>query len=213
MRGIIRFIKQLSPSSVKRRRGIALWKQNGSPVPPPHAVKYITIKHYAQKFSLRVLVETGTFRGRMIRWAKNDFAKIYSIEMSAALHGEAKRKFARYPHITLIQGDSGVEIAPLVKELTRPALFWLDSHFSGGNTARGEKDTPIMEELQHVLNAPNAGHVILIDDARCFGSDPTYPVIAELKDFVHAKNPNAVFTVRRDIIIIEPAQTAGRECV
>jgi hypothetical protein len=56
------------------------------------------------------------------------------------------------------------------------------------------------------LTASNYGHVIIIDDARCFGSDPDYPNMEELSNFIKSKKPNLVIAVQDDNIIITPPQ-------
>lgn len=194
-----KIIKWLAPAAY-RRWEIIKWERKGKPIPPPHAVKYEAVKYYAQRFSLPVLVETGTFRGDMIRAARNDFEEIYSVELDAGLYEKARAKFAKKTHIKLIHGDSGVEIGGLMKKLSRPALFWLGGHYSGGMTAKGEKDTPIMEELGHILDAPDIGHVILIDAAREFGGAPDYPTAAELARFIKDKRPHAEISEKYNII-------------
>jgi hypothetical protein len=55
-----------------------------------------------------------------------------------------------------------------VRQLQEPALFWLDGHYSGVDTGKDELDTPVSAELEAILGSPVKGHVILIDDARCF---------------------------------------------
>jgi hypothetical protein len=45
--------------------------------------------------------------------------------------------------------------------------------------------------------------VIIIDDARCFGTDPAYPTIDEIKGFIHARRENAQITVEGDSIRVE----------
>jgi hypothetical protein len=148
-----------------------------------------------------VLVETGTFLGDMVEAMKRHFDKIYSIELSEELFGKAKHRFASESHITLIHGDSGKALEEVMKELTQPTLFWLDGHYSAGITAKGEMDTPICEELKHILNARPLGHVIIIDDARAFGNDPAYPRVEELREFVGSKR-ESVMTVEDDTIRI-----------
>jgi hypothetical protein len=91
-------------------------------------------------------------------------------------------------------------------KLSQPALFWLDAHYSEGVTARGDKDTPIYEELHLILNAGDIGHVIIIDDARCFGTDPAYPSKEELVEFIRSKKSNVDIAVLDDSIIITPKQ-------
>jgi hypothetical protein len=70
-----------------------------------------------------------------------------------------------------------------VRRIDQPALFYLDGHYSGGITARAAKDTPIYEELSHIFEH-DPRHVIVIDDARCFGRDPDYPSLHELREFI-----------------------------
>ena len=91
-------------------------------------------------------------------------------------------------------------LGSVLDRLDRPALFWLDGHFSGGITAKGEKETPVMEEIDQILNHRVKGHTILIDDARCFGVDPSYPTIAELESVIRERCSNAKIHVDGDCI-------------
>ncbi len=192
---------------IKKRKqvqeGIA-WEANGRPVPPPHIVKQRAIREHAERFGITVLVETGTFYGDMVEAMKHDFDRIYSIELSEALYESCCRRFARTPHVTLLQGDSGSELGKLIPLIDQPTLFWLDGHYSAGVTAQGEKDTPIWEKLGQIFAAPDHGHVILIDDARCFGHDDGYPQIDELQQFVRTHRPHLQMTVKDDSIRFAP---------
>lgn len=185
------------------------WVAQGYSVPPPHIVKQKTLRAYAQRFKLRVLVETGTFLGDMVEALRRDFTRIYSIELDPRLCARARKRFAAYPQITIIEGDSGVELAHIVDELSEPALFWLDGHYSAGNTARGSTESPIWDELQHILGSQIQGHVILIDDARCFGRDPGYPTFDEIQRYVASGWPLARLIVIDDIIRIVPEGELG----
>jgi hypothetical protein len=180
------------------------WERQGRPVPPPHIAKQRVLRQYAERYGLRVFVETGTFRGDMVEAMKPLFDKIYSIELSDALFAEAERRFERDAHIELIHGDSGKELGPVLRRIRQPALFWLDGHYSAGDTARGEKDTPLVEELDQILRAPDLGHVIVIDDARYFGSDPAYPTIQTVTEYVLSRRPRARIIVENDSIQITP---------
>lgn len=94
----------------------------------------------------------------------------------------------------------------LLERIKTPCLFWLDGHYSAGVTARGEKDTPIVEELSHIFSSSDIGHVIVVDDARCFGVEPGYPTVEELSEFVKARRPNTRIAVVDDAIQIIPLQ-------
>jgi hypothetical protein len=192
--------------AVKKRqaRELVEWERNGKPVPPPHLVKQRTLKSYSEKYGLKTLVETGTFYGEMVEAMKSDFDRIYSIELSSDLFEKAKDRFKRSAHIEIFHGDSGIELERITKKLDEPALFWLDGHYSGGETAKGEESTPIYKELSHILGSPESGHVIVIDDARLFGSDHDYPSIRELTDYVNRKRADLEVEVQDDSIRITP---------
>jgi len=192
------------PSIIAKNREIAEWKAKGRPVPPPHIIKQQTLIEYAKKYGLRVFVETGTYYGEMVDVMKNTFDHIYSIELGDALYENARKRFAGLNHIEIIHGDSGVELADILNKIDSPALFWLDGHYSEGVTVKGKVDTPIREELVCILNAPDKGHVIIIDDARCFGTDPAYPSIDELTEFIKSKRPNVDIVVENDSIRVTP---------
>lgn len=193
----------------KQNRELVAWKQQGKPIPPPHKVKQQTLQTHAQRFGLNILVETGTYYGDMVESMKDCFDRIYSIELSDRLYIDAKARFKSATHIELIHGDSGIELAKLMKKIDQPALFWLDGHYSAGETARGDKDTPIYEELGHILAAPDHGHVIIIDDARCFGTDPAYPSVQALEEFLRSKRPDIDIRVQDDSIRILPTRSSS----
>tara|TARA_B100000749_G_C18376749_1_gene444155 strand:+ start:229 stop:891 length:663 start_codon:yes stop_codon:yes gene_type:complete len=193
---------------IRRRelKQLADWERNGRPIPPPHIVKQQTLKTFSKRYGLKILVETGTYYGDMVEAMKDVFNQLYSIELSAELYKKAKKRFKGEKHIELICGDSGLELMNLMSKIDQPTLFWLDGHYSAGVTAKGEKDTPIYEELNHILNSTDKGHVIIIDDARCFGADPNYPSIKELCDFIKSKRANLDIVIQDDCIRVIPNQ-------
>jgi hypothetical protein len=178
------------------------WKKKGKPVPPPHIVKQKTVKEYGKKFSIKILIETGTLYGQMVLAVKNNFEKIISIELDKKLYRKAKINTMRHENISVIHGDSSRELSKVLKKIHEPCLFWLDAHYSKGETAKGDKETPILEELQDILNHPVSNHVILIDDARCFIGRNDYPSINQLKKLLRAKHPYWILEVKDDIIRI-----------
>jgi len=158
------------------------WVNSSKPIPPPPVVKQLVVKDYAKRFRLSTFIETGTFQGGMINFVKGVFKKIYSIELSVDLYQQAQERFAQHKHIKLLQGDSGQVLGQLLPQIQHPCLFWLDGHYSEGITARGDLETPITKELEHIFKHPRAHeHVILIDDARCFNGEHDYPELAVLE--------------------------------
>jgi len=179
------------------------WKKNGRPIPPPHIVKALILKQYAYKFSTEIFIETGTYRGDMILEMKHFFNQIYSIELDKNLYLRAKKKFDNTTNIYILQGDSCMVLPDLLNKIEKKCLFWLDAHYSGGITAKGNLDTPIMLELKSIFSHKIKDHIILIDDARCFNGLHNYPTIKSLRHFVKKELPdNWVFEIKDDIIRI-----------
>ncbi len=178
------------------------WLTIGQPVPPPHRAKQLSIIDLAHKHSMNVFIETGTYLGDMVEAMKGIFDQIHSIELSAALYRLALKRFRGYPGIHLYQGDSGTVLGEILKELHVPALFWLDGHYSSGATSKGPLETPIEQELKHILNHPlRAKHVIVIDDARLFTGRNDYPTIESVHTAATAAGYN-FFEIESDSIRI-----------
>ena len=128
-----------------------------------------------------------------------NFQKLYSIELSPVFHKEAVKRFRKHDHIEIIFGDSAQYLPKVIDEVNEPALFWLDGHFSGGETA--ESHCPVMDELQAIL-ASQVQHAILIDDARCFDGTNGYPTIKEIETLFGEKATHFNLQVEFDIIRI-----------
>jgi hypothetical protein len=193
----------------RESRAIHDWKRRGSPLPPPPVVKQQILLGLARRYSLRLFVETGTSFGDMVRVMIPHFDRIWTIELGDQLYAEAQQSFREARHVELIHGDSGRELGRLLPQLDAPALFWLDAHYSGGplrgaTSARGEKDTPILEELSHILGAADTRHVVVIDDARLFGTDPAYPTLDAVAAFVTSRSPQRRMIIDCDCIQILP---------
>jgi len=182
-------------TTLRKNIQIGAWHRRGRPMPAPHALKERVVREYAARYSLRILIETGTYYGEMVEAQRRYFDSIYSIELGSELYKRAKERFRGYPRITILQGDSGHVLPELLKRINEPALFWLDAHYSSGVTVRGNKETPLLEELHAVLSHLIAGHVILIDDARSLGTGD-YPSAEAIKGMARA----LTFEMRDDII-------------
>jgi hypothetical protein len=190
---------------IDHEQELADWEKKGKPFPPPHIVKQKAIAEYATQSGTTTLVETGTYLGDMVEAQKNRFDKIYSIELSEKLHKKALKRFNGNHNITLLQGDSGTKIAEVVAELNTPAIFWLDGHYSGGITAKADKDCPVPEELHAIFNS-TVDHIILIDDARLFDGTNDYPAIGQIQDIIQHYKKNYTIENKEDIIRLTPAK-------
>jgi hypothetical protein len=176
------------------------WKLRGEPIRSPHLLKQRTVREYAQRYRLRTLVETGTYYGEMVAAMKHHFDRIYSVEYEHQLATRAKNKFARYSHITILEGDSQQVIPELLKSLAQPTLFWLDAGYYGWAGLQGDKQR-LTTELEAILHHPPK-HIILMDDARGLNGQNGAPTVPELKQRIESEFPGRTVEVKYDILRI-----------
>jgi hypothetical protein len=139
------------------------WTENGQTFRQVSAPwKRDLLLAYAERFNLRIFVETGTCGGDTVEAMRGHFDHIYSIELNSDLYGLGVRRFIGVPGITLIHGDSAISLPNLLPQITEPALYWLDAHTSGPGTAYGPAN-PLMVELESIMAQKKQG-IILIDD-------------------------------------------------
>jgi hypothetical protein len=132
------------------------------------------------------------------------FEFIYTIELSHVLFERADKLFKRFPHVRVLEGDSSRLLGTIIKSLRGNILFWLDAHFDGELTARGEKITPIEEELAVIAQYKNGLNIILIDDAHHFRGINDYPTLKQLEETAERLFPTHLFRVEHNIIRILP---------
>ena len=181
-----------------------LWQKNGWNLPLPDVLKRSIIKRIAQDHGIEVFVETGTFRGDTPWCFRNDYRRIFSIEVQPQLAKLAAKRFFGHPHIEIVEGDSAKKLEEIIPRIDGPVLFWLDGHYSAGITGRGENDCPIWGELASINEELDHPFVIIVDDARCFGVDAGYPTLDELQAYVSEKLPSHRISVENDLIRIAP---------
>lgn len=180
------------------------WKLRGQPERSPHLVKQRAVREYAERYGLRVLVETGTYYGEMVAAMKNRFDEIHSVEYDSRLAGRAQKKFAHWKHVHIHEGDSQLMVPGILETLRQPALFWLDAGYYGWAGRQGDKRR-LTAELEAILRHPVAGHVILMDDARGLTGQNGAPTVADLAHRIEADFPGRNLEVKHDILRITPA--------
>jgi hypothetical protein len=183
------------------------WRSNRVS-PPPRSVKAEVIRRHAGS-ERRALVETGTFFGDMLALLREDFEVLHSIELSPRLARRAERRFGSTPRIHIHEGDSAALLEAVLRSVRQPAVLWLDGHYSGPLTARGDRDTPLLEEIEIALRCGTLRDAILVDDARLLGSDPAYPTLDQLRRRITASRPAWKVKVECDVVCAAPADTDG----
>lgn len=180
---------------------------------PDYETKRNAIAGIADKYNCRdVFIETGTYMGDTVAYLKNKFSKLISIELSKELAEKAKQRFAGEEKVQIIQGDSATQLSNILTAVSTPVVFWLDGHYSSefqsGNeyiiTGKGEKDTPIINELMQIIKHTIKNHIILIDDARLFNGEGDYPTREEIGEIVKQNLPRHSLSIKNDIICILP---------
>lgn len=122
--------------------------------------------------SNNILIETGSYFGEGIKAAlEAGFDKIISIELSEKYYNICKNLYHNNRNVELIHGDS-FDILPLIlKNIDQPITFWLDGHYSGGDTAIGKLSSPLIQELIAIESSSIKNHTLIIDDMRCWANE------------------------------------------
>jgi len=115
-------------------------------------------------------VETGSYIGSTITNVLEHFNFIHSIELSEKYYNYCTELFKNHKNVKLHFGDSGLILKDVLKDINENCIFFLDGHFSSGDTAQGQKDCPLLEELKYIMDLYKNEAIIIIDDYRLFGS-------------------------------------------
>ena len=201
---LIERVPGLSRVLLWRRGWMALrdWSRDGWASPPPHFVRLAMIESEARAIGAECFIETGTFRGDTTWHFRNRFRRIASIEIQHELAALARRRFKAYPHICIIAGDSSTELATACSDMDGACLVFLDGHYSSGFTGCGAKECPVIEELQLLFTHLKHAFRVVIDDARLFGVDPSYPKPDVIEEFLAGQPGNWRMRSENDAYVI-----------
>lgn len=128
----------------------------------------------AKAFAVGTFVETGTHKGNTSAWASGHFSRVVTIEGSEHWYERTKPRLEPLGNVSMLLGHSRDVLPKVIAELTGPAIFWLDAHWSGRQTAGVNDQCPLLEEIAAVNRSAHE-HFILIDDARLFLAPPEPP--------------------------------------
>jgi hypothetical protein len=117
-------------------------------------------------------VETGTYHGDGVAYAlAAGFPQARSVELSPKLFSRCQQRFSEDKRVRLWQGDSSLLLQEMIEDIQEPITFWLDGHYSCGETARGQVTCPVLQELEIIGRHPLREHTLLIDDVRLLDTD------------------------------------------
>jgi hypothetical protein len=173
--------------------------------PFPHFIKRKVLKEYSSPST--IWVETGTLVGDTAKYLSKVAKFVYTIEPSEKYYNLSVKNLTNYENVKIYNDTSENKLDDIL-EIIKPnfnVCFWLDGHWSGGDTFKGETDTPILSELDTIEKYLNKFSKlnILIDDFRIFdigNNVETYPSKEVLIEYA-AKN-NLKWRITRDIFIL-----------
>jgi len=161
---------------------------------------------FRDELGLRRAVETGTWHGDTARALLNIFPEVVSIELSDRLYLLAQKKFNNVPGIHLLHGHSVRHLSNLGAQQI-PTLYFLDAHWSAGDTEGEGEECPVLNEIRAI----GGGHrfdCLIIDDARYFLASPPpphnpakWPTIIDVFDAIREQRPEHSITVLGDQVI------------
>lgn len=115
-----------------------------------------------------VFVETGTYNGGTTIRVLREFKAIHTIELSEKWYRNAINEFKGYKNVFCHFGDSAKVLSKLLPTINEPILFYLDAHYSGGTTALGKEQNPLLRELK-IIGDRHQDDIIFIDDLEQMG--------------------------------------------
>ena len=153
----------------------------------------------------RVFYESGTYNGDGITDALSaGFTQIHSYEIAKNWHDYSKARFLDDARVNLHFAPSQ---SMDLSNLNERAVFWLDGHYSFGDTSYHETVCPVLEELEIIKKHHVKTHTILVDDMRLFGTREFADItLQDVGSMIKSINPLYEFTfmdgyVENDILV------------
>ena len=193
---------------LKKIKYMSKWRQSGYSSPVPHSVKISILKNWGGK---EFWIESGTYLGDTANELGKFAKEVHTVEPSLEFFKLASRNCQKNKNIYLYNGLSEILLPEILDKILSTKImpnisFWLDGHFSQNNTYKGPKDTPILEELDHISKKlKQLGSVqIFIDDTRLFSklkpATEEYPPLSSLVFW--AEKNDLGWLIEQDIFII-----------
>lgn len=178
---------------------------DGEVVPPPDRIKRRHLVHLVRSRQLDVFVESGTYLGDTVAYVLPHVQRAITIELESTYWEMACARFEGDERVEVLRGDAIDLIPAVLGDIQRPALVWLDGHFTGGvSTVQGRELEPapaILRSLSKVQLA--AGTTLVVDDLRLFGQGQGFPTLDDLVGSAHTAFPTGRIYAGVDSLVIE----------
>jgi hypothetical protein len=148
-------------------------------------------------------IETGTFMGYTTRGLSKVSKAISSLEPSKLYFERSSKSLSDLKNVTLVNAASEDGLLAMIDNHPKGSHinFWLDGHYSAGDTFLGDNHCPIEEELKTIGSRLSVFDMtIFIDDFRLFGLEEGYPTKDLLVDW--ARDHGFTWSVEKDIFIL-----------
>jgi hypothetical protein len=189
-----RIIRRIKPETL-------FWARAGYQVPVPFQIKICTMLRHSVPNS--DWIETGTYLAEttLELAKKNRNNRIYTIEPAKNIYEFVKTRYANVPNIEFLNGTSEELLGTTLEKTQKSINLWLDGHYSGDVTFKGDTHSPIINELKTLtLHLDKFDQIsIFVDDFRLFGSAEGYPEKLFLVEW--ANGHNLSWSVENDIFI------------
>ncbi len=199
-------IRSLGKSTLRKALALGdigefLYRLQSGSWPNTVAERITIIRGLAAQYTPPIFIETGTHLGDTTWGVHDSFEKVYTIEIEPNFAARARRRFRNEPRITVLEGDSARVLKKLMPSINQRALLFLDAHFSGGISGKGNENTPFRAEIAAITSNHVKNHIIVIDDACEFNGQNGYPTQEEVFRKLKAINPSYNVRAENDRII------------
>lgn len=167
------------------------------------------------KCNIKTFIETGTYSGDTSSWAADHFEKVITIEASEKYYNESLDRFKKESknNIDLYKGISYEILEKIGYKYFHDdsLIFWLDSHWSSGETFGDTIGHPLLKELEVILNS-TCENFFFIDDLSCIshpckvGYADEWPLLGDIFKVFNGKRTyiDYNFSILGDCIFIFP---------
>ena len=186
---------------IKKQIELKYWRKRNYLGNVPQFIKMNVLEMYSVKNAK--WIESGTFRGDTTHYLSKRFPHIYSIEPQVEFYKAALNRF-KNQNVTLFNDVSENVLPKLLPTLRGNLNFWLDGHYSEGESFKGNKNCPIKDELNSIeVSFDKLEKIsIFIDDMSYFISSANdYPSIDYLVDY--SRRLDMKWRIAQDIFIMQ----------
>jgi len=151
----------------------------------------------------------GVLNEKRCKTVLSNYPNIHSIELAEKWYNHNIEQFKQNPNVNIYLGDSKKILPELLHTINEPVTIYLDAHYSGGETAFGDEECPLLYELE-LLQTRKHDDIIIIDDCRLLGKTgmcgcgPDHPVYPTMKyDWSNITESKIIQLIKPNYILLK----------